>query len=134
MTSFVDPKVERPAVRAKGTVRPSEKPRMMSRKRPSKVLDFLDDDEALSEDGSCWRGHGPAAAVAVMEELVRQERMLRIEPGRVLCGSYSEGGRSAVVGLGPRSGDVSGDEVMVFAVGRVGDVFGSSCDCGMLTL
>lgn len=127
MTSFVDPKVERPAVSAKGTVRPSEKPRMMSRKRPSKVLDFLEDDEedALSEDcGRCWRGQGPApAAVAVMEELVRQERMLRIEPGRVLCGSYSEGGRSAVVGLGPRSGDVSGDEVMVFVVGRVGDVF-----------
>lgn len=87
----------------------------MSRKRPSKVLDFLEEEEdALSQpEGGCWRGQGPAA---VTEELVRQERMLRIELGRDLCGSYSEGGRSVLVGLGPRSGDVSGDVVMVLLV------------------
>lgn len=113
MTSLVDPKVDKPAVRAKGTVRPSEKPRIISRKRPSRGLDFLEEEDALSEDGS-WRGQGPAA---VTEELVRQERMLRIEPGRDLCGSYSEAGSwSVVVGFAPRSGDVSGDGTMVLLV------------------
>lgn len=94
---------------------------MMSRKRPSKVLDFLDDEEAQSEeDDGSWRAQGPPPA-AVMEELVRQERMLRIELGRDLCGSYSEmGSWSGFGGLGPRSGDVSGDEVMVFLGCSVG--------------
>ena len=78
ITSLVDPKVDRPAVKAKGTVKPSEKPRMMSRKRPSKLLLFLEDEEALSEDGSCCRGHGPGQGpTQVPEELVRQERCER---------------------------------------------------------
>lgn len=115
MTSLVDPRVDRPAVRAKGTVRPSEKPRMMSRKSPSNVLFFLEDDEAESEEVEhCWRGPGPGPTAAVTEELVRQERMLRIEEGRLRRGSYSERGCwSVVVGRGPRSGDVSGDGTMM---------------------
>ena len=66
--------------------------------------------------------------------------MLRIEAGRpgcwLRCGSYSETGRSVVVGRVPRSGDVSsGDGVMVvfvLGVGRVGDdllVDDCGCDC-----
>lgn len=48
MTSWVSPRVERPAVRAKGTVRPSERPRVASARRREWAFVF-----GFGE-GFCW--------------------------------------------------------------------------------
>lgn len=55
MTSFVLPRLERPAVRAKGTVRPSEKPMMTSRRTSVRSMLEETEEEDSEEESACGR-------------------------------------------------------------------------------
>lgn len=71
MTTRVFPSADRPAVRAKGTVRPSDRPMVASEMRRASILkpDWEREEETLSVD---WDSRSPSAETS--------EGMLVLEP------------------------------------------------------